>query len=270
LLERLPDRVTAGDESSRQSQADPPSAERPPNGITIRIRRVHLWALGALAAGLVAGFLIARATEEDPQPVLYGLPPADSPVGQTPAVPGSSPAAPTEPVDVDASGQPARGPEDAPVTMVEFVDFECPFCGSFARETLPRIEREYGDRIRYVSMNFPLQIHEHAEHAARAAECAFAQDRYWEYHAELFDNQDSLAPPDLSERAERVGLDTDAFEACMRSNETRQLVAEDADAGRDYGVSATPTFFINGTPLNGAQPYGQFKAALDAALDEAG
>jgi protein-disulfide isomerase len=231
---------------------------------------VHLWALAGLAVGLLAGYLIARLTEDEPRPVLYGLPPAGSPAGQTPAAPGSSAVTPAEPVEVDVSGQPARGPVDAPVTMVEFVDFQCPFCGSFARETLPRIEREYGDRIRYVSMNFPLQVHENAEDSARAAECAFAQDRYWEYHAELFAHQDALAPSDLVEHAERVGLDTGDFEGCLRSSETRELVEEDVDAGREYGVSATPTFFIDGIPLNGALPYPEFKAVLDDALADGG
>ena len=249
----MPDRIGARDTSS--------------DGVTIRIRRAHLWALGSLAVGLVAGFLIARATEDDPQPVLYGLPPAEAGSGQTPAAPGA-PTTATEPADVDIGGQPARGPEDAPVTMVEFVDFECPFCGSFARETLPRIEREYGDRIRYVSINFPLPIHEHAEHAARAAECAFEQDRYWEYHAELFANQDGLTPSSLAQHAKRVGVDTGEFEACVKSRETSERVNADVEAAREYGVSATPTFFIDGDPLNGALPYDQFKAALDDALAE--
>jgi protein-disulfide isomerase len=260
--------ASPGQSPPAQPQPDPPPPNAPKDGITIRIRRAHLWALAGVAVGLLAGYLIARVTEEEPQPVLYGLPPSDSAVGQTPAVPGSSPATPAEPVDVDTSGQPARGPEDAPLTMVEFVDFECPFCGSFARETLPRIEREYGDRIRYVSMNFPLQIHGHAEHAARAAECAFAQDRYWEYHAELFANQDALAQSDLLEYAERIGLDLDAFKACLDARDTRELVQDDIEAGQGYGVSATPTFFINGIPINGAQPYERFRTALDDELAE--
>jgi protein-disulfide isomerase len=238
--------------------------------ITIRLRRAHLWVLaGVLVAGAV-GFLIGRETAEDPQPVLYGLPGADAASGTASAAPGEAAPAPSEPVEVDVEGRPAQGPEDAAVTMVEFVDYECPFCGSYARETMPRIEREYGDRIRYVSMHFPLSIHEHAQAAARAAECAYEQDRFWEYHDELFAHQDHLDEAGLRRAAERVGLDLEAFESCVEAPETRDQVAADAEAGQGYGVSSTPTFFIDGTPLVGAQPYEQIAAALDEALGEEG
>ena len=134
----------------------------PSNGseITIRLRRSHLWAVAALLVGIGIGVLIGRATADDPQTVLYGLP----------ATQGDGSAATSEgkPVRVDMSGSPAQGPEDAKVTMVEFVDFECPFCGRYARDTLPQVRREYGDRIRYVSRQFPLDIHPDAAGAARA------------------------------------------------------------------------------------------------------
>jgi len=132
--------------------------------ITIRLRRSHLWAVAGLLIGIGIGVLIGRWMGDDPQPVLYGLP----------ATQGEGGAATSEgkPVSVNTSGSPAQGPADAKVTMVEFVDFECPFCGRFARDTLPLLRRDYGDRIRYVSRQFPLDIHPNAAGAARAAECA--------------------------------------------------------------------------------------------------
>jgi protein-disulfide isomerase len=152
----------------------------PSNGseITIRLRRSHLWAVAALVVGIGIGVLIGRATADDPQTVLYGLP----------ATQGDGSAATSEgkPVRVDTSGSPAQGPSDAKVTMVEFVDFECPFCGRYARDTLPQVRREYGDRIRYVSRQFPLDIHPDAAGAARAAVCANEQGHYWQLHDLLF------------------------------------------------------------------------------------
>ncbi len=227
--------------------------------ITIRLRRSHLWALAGVLIGIGIGILIGRATADDPQTVLYGLP----------ATPGDGGAATSEagPVRVDVSGSPARGPEDAKVTMVEFVDFECPFCGRYARDTLPQLRREYGDRIRYVSRQFPLDIHPHAAAAARAAVCADEQGRYWQLHDMLFAHQEALAKSDLAGYARELGLDMGRYATCLRAPATQAHVERDLADGRRYGVTGTPAFFINGRLISGAQPYPQFKAQLDAALN---
>ena len=233
----------------------------PSNGseITIRLRRSHLWAVAGLLIGIGIGVLIGRATADDPQTVLYGLP----------ATQGEGSAATSEgkPVRVATSGSPAQGPADAKVTMVEFVDFECPFCGRYARDTLPRLRREYGDRIRYVSRQFPLDIHPDAAGAARAAECAHEQGRYWQLHDLLFAHQDALGKRDLAGYARTAGLDMGSYATCLRAPATRARVERDLADGRRYGVTGTPTFFINGRVIRGAQPYAQFKSQLDAALE---
>jgi protein-disulfide isomerase len=242
--------------------ATPPPEDPAGKTITIRIRRVHLWALAGLVAGGLGGFLLGRGTAEDPRPVLYGLPSAQTT--------GAAPASEAAPVKVDVRGRPAKGPADAKVTMVEFVDFECPFCGRYARDTYPRLEREYGDRIRYVSRHFPLQIHPHARDAAEAAECAHRQSRYWEYHRVLFADQKSLDTKGLLRHAEHAGLDRERLEACLKSGDVRPQVQKDVDDGRRYGVTGTPAFFVNGRIVKGAVPYETLKAELDQALKAAG
>jgi protein-disulfide isomerase len=231
--------------------------------ITIRLRRAHLWVLGVvLVVGIAVGVLIGRGTAEDPQPVLYGLPATQGAACAASTVPES----PAAPVKVDVSGAPAQGPADSRVTMVEFVDFECPFCGRYAHDTLPRLRREYGDRIRYVSRQFPLDIHPNAERAALAAECADEQNRYWPFHDALFKHQDRLGTPDLAGYARELGLDMGRYERCLDDPATRARVQHDIADGRHYGVTGTPAFFINGRLVSGAQPFAQFKSALDAAL----
>ena len=225
--------------------------------ITIRIGRAQLAGLVGLLLGAALGFGAANVLDDDaPRTVLYGAPPAGQSTGASSGAP----------VKVATGGRPSRGPARAKVTVVEFVDFECPFCGRYARDTLPRLEREYGERIRYVSRHFPLtSIHPHAMHAALAAECAHEQGRYWEYHRALFARQ-QLGPRSLKRHARPAGLDTKRFDDCRRSPATRNHVERDLADGRRYGVTGTPTLFVNGRPLKGAQPYEQVKAAIDEQL----
>ena len=231
--------------------------------ITIRIRRVHLWALGGLAVGLVTGVVIGHATAGKPRPILYGIPPGAS---ASTAVAGAQSTTPRAPVHVDTAGRPSRGPADAKATLVEFVDYQCPFCGRFERDTMPLIEKNYGNRIRIVSRQFPLSIHPHAMGAALAMECAYKQGRFWQLHDRLFRNQDALDPSGLTRQATQAGLDIAQLGTCEKSSTTKATIEKDISAGRNYGVTGTPTVFINGKALQGALPYPQFKAALDAAL----
>ncbi len=226
--------------------------------ITIRLRQSHLWAVAGLVIGIAIGVLVGRSTADEPQPVLYGLPAAQGDAGAATSE--------DKPVRVNTSGSPAQGPEDAKVTMVEFVDFECPFCGRYARDTLPQLRRDYGDRIRYVSRQFPLDIHPDAAGAARAAVCADEQGRYWQLHDLLFAHQDALGKRELAGYAREAGLDMGRYSTCLRSPATRARVERDVEDGRRYGVTGTPAFFSNGRVIRGAQPYAQFKAQLDAAF----
>lgn len=133
------------------------------------------------------------------------------------------------------------------MTVVEFADFQCPFCRGHSAETLPQLREIYGDRVRYVFRDFPLtQIHPRAFQAAEAAQCAFAQGAFWRYHGLLFENQDALALTDLTQYAASVGLDMVAFESCVESGAYKDEVQADYDAGVEYGVNGTPAFFVNG------------------------
>ena len=154
------------------------------------------------------------------------------------------------------------------MVMLEFTDYQCPFCARHFRETQPSILSEYEGSIRYVIFNFPLSsIHPFARKAAEAAECAYDQGEFWEYHDTLFQNQQALDTDSLKQHASSLGLDTDAFDACLNSGEKAQRVFDDVQTGQGLGVTGTPTFFVNGKQLTGAHPFSNFKALIDAALD---
>jgi protein-disulfide isomerase len=167
-------------------------------------------------------------------------------------------------IQVAAEG-PTRGPKDAPVTIVEFSDFECPYCGS-AFETVEQVMNAYAGKVRLVYRQFPLSFHPHAAKAAEASLCAADQGKFWEYHDVLFKNQKKLEPTDLKAHATEVGMDAQKFGQCLESGEKKKAVDADQQAGLAAGVGGTPAFFINGIFLNGAQPIDEFKKVIDGEL----
>lgn len=171
------------------------------------------------------------------------------------------------PVQVPIAGRPYSGPDDAAVTLVEFTDYQCPFCARYFRQTLPSILSEYGDRIKYVVFNYPIpSLHPFAHKAAEAAECAYDQGKFWEYHDLLFNNQQSLGSESLKQYALDLELDTGTFDSCLDSAAKAEQVLADFQIGQDLGITGTPTFFINGTRMVGAQPFSSFQAAIEVAL----
>jgi len=162
-----------------------------------------------------------------------------------------------------------RGPAAAPVTIVEWSDYECPFCKR-AQEILHRLQGEFPDTVRFVFKDFPLRSHPNAMPAALAARCAGAQGRYWEYHDLLFVGQPDLSRDDLIGYARRLGLDASAFTECLDSARFRDAVLADQREGREAGVRATPTFFINRRKVEGALPLDEFRDAIKQALRDAG
>jgi len=167
------------------------------------------------------------------------------------------------------AGDPAIGPASAPVTLVEFSDFQCPFCQR-VEPTLKRLRQTYGDKLRIVWKDFPLtQIHPQAFKAGEAGHCAADQGKFWEYHDRLFANQQALQPADLKKHAADLGLDAAAFGTCLDSSKHGERVRDGVSQGTALGVNSTPTTFINGRRLSGAQPYEVFVAAIDEELSRA-
>jgi protein-disulfide isomerase len=211
---------------------------------------------GFLVRGLVDRQIVAAA----PAPVASAAAPA---------------AAPTQAAEtrfaVATDGDPARGPADAKVTIVEFSDFQCPFCKRYVDETLPLIASTYGDKVRYVFRNFPIeQLHPQATQAAQAAACAADQGKFWEYHDLLFRNQGALDVDSLKGYAGKLGLDQATFNSCVDSKKHAAEVQSDFDAGRTYDVTGTPTFFINGRKVVGAQSFATLQKIIDEELQKAG
>jgi protein-disulfide isomerase len=160
----------------------------------------------------------------------------------------------------------ALGPPDAPVTLVEYGDYECPDCGN-AYPEIKRLVAECGERLRFVFRNYPLySIHPHAGVAAMAAEAAAAQDKFWEMHDVLYENQRELADIDMSSLALRAGVEIYRFEADLASERFGRRVAEDFESGQASGVTGTPTFFINGVRYVGDKDYASLRAAIQSVI----
>jgi protein-disulfide isomerase len=166
---------------------------------------------------------------------------------------------------VPVGTSPSTGPADAWVTIVEFSDFQCPFCAR-VEPTVAQLLSKFPDKIRLVYRDYPLPNHGDAPKAAEAAHCAGDQGKYWEMHGRLFSNQDKLKVPDLKAQARELGLDGAKFDQCLDSGEKARLVEESRKAGDEAGVSGTPAFFINGRLLAGAQPLSAFEEIVNAEL----
>ncbi len=162
-----------------------------------------------------------------------------------------------------------RGNADAPVTLVEYSDFECPYCFS-VQPTLEQILEEYGDQVRLVYRHFPLSFHPQAQKAGEAAECAGEQGEFWAMHDKLYElnEQDGLTIDNYKAAAKELGLNSSQFNSCLDEGKYAQAVKDDFNQGSQNGVSGTPATFINGTLISGAQPLSAFTAAIDAALEE--
>ena len=167
---------------------------------------------------------------------------------------------------------PSWGSPSAKVTLVEFSDFQCPYCDSFFQRTYPKLRETYGSRIRFVFRHFPLtSIHPDAEPASLAAECAKEQGKFWEYHDTLFSNQRNLSKEALVKYASDVKVSNiDQFTQCFTSRKYQQVVDQDMQDGATHFVNATPTFFVNGVMLVGAQPFEVFQQVIEQELRQAG
>jgi protein-disulfide isomerase len=167
---------------------------------------------------------------------------------------------------LSVNGFPSRGPAAAPVTIVEFSDFECPYCGGLF-PTLKQVEKNYPQQVRIVYRQFPLtNIHPHAQKAAEASLCANDQQKFWEFHDSMFSNQSELSVADLKQRAVDLKLNTQAFNQCLDSGKHATAIQADIQEGARNGVSGTPALFINGRLLSGNQPYAEIKNVIEDEL----
>jgi protein-disulfide isomerase len=169
------------------------------------------------------------------------------------------------PVEVSADDDPRKGPADAPVEIIEFSDFQCPFCKRGA-DTMDAVVDQYGDQVTIVFKDFPLSFHNNAQIAGEAGECADDQNKFWEMHDWMFNNQGALDKASLKSAAADLGLDSTEFDDCLDTGKYTDEVKADMAQGQSVGVSGTPAFFVNGILVSGAQPLNVFQAIIDAEL----
>jgi len=167
-------------------------------------------------------------------------------------------------IEVSTGGRPVRGGEKATVTIVEFSDYECPFCKR-AEPTVQQVLKTYGDKVRFVYRHYPLEFHAKARPAAEAAECANAQGKFWEFHDKVFASAD-LSETKLKAIAGEIGLDQAKFDECLAKKGGKDAVDKDMADASSVGVTGTPAFFINGRMISGAQPFEKFKEIIDQEL----
>jgi protein-disulfide isomerase len=190
-----------------------------------------------------------------------------------------APQVPTGPVDVSADDDAFLGKKDAPVTLIEFSDFQCPFCRKFAEDTLPQLKKEYVDtgKARLVYRDFPLAFHPGAVPAAQGAECAKEQGKFWELHDIMYAEQAKqgsgtvqFTADDVKKWAVKAGVNAAKFNQCLDSGKYKQEVEKDMADGTAAGVSGTPATFVNGRVIVGAQPFSAFKTIIDEELKKVG
>lgn len=189
------------------------------------------------------------------------------------AAPNPSPS-PTPAAVVDMTGlvtddDHVKGDENAPVTIVEWSDFECPFCARFYSETLGQIDEQYikTGKVKLVYKDFPLSFHQNAQKAAEAAECAGEQGKYWEMHDLLFEKSVSGGVTGFKAYAKELGLNTNEFDSCLDSGKTAPGIQADMALGGRSGIQGTPGFIVNGQVVSGAQPFTVFQQVIEAALN---
>jgi protein-disulfide isomerase len=189
--------------------------------------------------------------------------PAAAPRPSAPSAPGRPD--PQKVYDIEVGDSPVRGSKNAKITIVEWADFQCPFCVR-VNPTLEKINNEYGDKVRVVFKHLPLSMHTKARAAHEASEAAHRQGKFWEMHDRIFAKPKDLSPETYLRYAGEIGLDIDKYKSDISSTSVRKVVDEDLAMARKLGVSGTPSFFINGRFLSGAQPYQSFARLIDEEL----
>jgi protein-disulfide isomerase len=245
--------------------------------VTITLKKDHffyLLAVAFLVVGFGTGFAVGGG-DFDLGQAGGGTPSPSAGQQQQAPPPAPTAAAAGARVQVSIDDDPVLGDADAPVTIIEFSDYQCPFCGRHFQQTYPSLKKDYIDsgKVKLVFRDYPLSFHPEAEPAAMAAECVRKLDasKYFDYHDKVFQNQATMSAASYKTWATELGIDEGEFGGCFDGKETQAEVQADLAAGSAAGVSGTPSFFI-GNPddgyvkLVGAQPYSAFQAAIDAEL----
>jgi protein-disulfide isomerase len=243
------------------SPSEPPQPiVNPPETFTFKATHFYsVLVVLALAVGILIGYMA------------WGRTPAPQPVAAQPSVPVAQvPQATSTPqfvrYSIPTDGFPSFGPADAPITIVEFSDFQCPFCRQWQQQTYQPLMAAYPGKIRLVYRDFPLtSIHPNAFPAAEAAQCANVQNAFWPYHDKLFSSE-NLGDDVYKQYAQDLNLDMTKFDDCLASHSYQKYVQDNSDFAVKTGVNSTPTFFINGLAVIGAQPLDVFKQVIDKEL----
>lgn len=243
--------------------ADTPVLVIPRTVFNYVVIAIVFFVLGALTSAAGSTALFNANSAENERLVREAVAQAVQARGDTAA--GSTEPNPNQRYDVSYEGDPFLGTADAPVVIVEFSDFNCGFCGRYARETLQPLVDAYGDQVRFVYRDYPFLAATSLD-AALAAQCAHEQDNFWGYHNALFMSQGQFTREQFLNIAQSLKLDMAAFTSCLDSQKYRDEVVEDALAAQELGVRGTPAFFVNGRFISGAQPYQVFAQAIDAEL----
>ena len=257
---------------------EPELPEQDANAPEGLVTRTVVYVVVALVIGFAGGIGYAQAFTGANDPASDPAPGQAAATGATGQLDGADTAQANTPqagqplvFDIDLTGRPSLGDPDSLVTVVELTDYECPFCRRHHSQVSSLLLSEYGDRVRFVTINFPLtSIHPLAFAAAQAAECVHNQGLFWQYNDALFASTDALVPDTLVSIAAGLGVDVELFVQCMNSGATQDLVVRDIQDGQRFGVTGTPTFFINGKMLVGARAIDIFRQVIDAELAAAG
>ena len=253
------------DESAPQVTAD--GSEN-----TITFKRSHLYTVLlplAFVAGLTFGYIFwgSDLSSQGNQPSVAAAPQQQDPPGAPESAADAEPTPEFRRYDVPEDDDPVWGSQDAPITIIEFSDYECPYCRKWHVEVWPQLQETYGEQIRLVYRDFPLNnIHSNATPAAAAANCANEQDMYWPFSDKLFEMKLDLGRTTYQTYAEELGLDLDAFNECLESGRYIEEVEADYEFAANLGIRSTPTFFINGIPVVGAQPFEVFQTVIEKEL----
>ncbi|MBC8505154.1 MAG: DsbA family protein [Anaerolineales bacterium] len=270
IVEEIIEQSDAEADETEAIDAEEIADESDVEASTLTFKRSHIYAALlplTFVVGLAVGYIFWGRTTPEATPSAADANTAPVQAEQAAQVQAEPQAQAVQRYDIPEDGDPALGSDEAPITIIEFSDFECPYCRRWHLEVWPQIQATYPDQVRLVYRDFPLStIHPNATPAAAAANCAGEQDSYWEFNERLFSMELGLDKSAYEQYANQLGLDMDAFNECLDSGRQNDEINGDYEYAANLGVRSTPTFFVNGIPLVGAQPFDVFQNVIEQEL----